>query len=238
MLKHSRPRLWAVLLPLLLAAGCGFEHQRAGPLQNEPVAIGLEGVERANVELDIGAGQLNLRGSDGANLLEGNFEYNIAAYKPVVQYSKNGSHAAITIKQTGHSGFRGHARNTWNLQVSNRALLDMVLNCGAGQAQLSLGTADLRTLDVHMGAGQVDLDLRGHPARDYEVNISGGVGQATVHLPQKVGIRAEAHGGIGSIDVSGLEKRGDHYENDLYDTAKVNVRLKVEGGVGEIRIIE
>jgi len=37
--------------------------------------------------------------------------------------------------------------------------------------------------------------------------------------------------------VSGLEKRGDHYENDLYDKAKVNLRLKVEGGIGEIRII-
>jgi hypothetical protein len=88
-----------------------------------------------------------------------------------------------------------------------------------------------------MGAGQVDLDLRGHPARDYEVNISGGVGQATVRLPQEVGIRADAHGGIGSINVSGLRKVGDHYENDLYDKTKVNLRLSVAGGIGEIRII-
>lgn len=89
-----------------------------------------------------------------------------------------------------------------------------------------------------MGAGQVELDLRGQPKRDYDVNVSGGVGQATIHLPQGVGVRADAHGGIGSIDVTGLTKQGDHYENDLYDKAGVNIRLKVEGGVGQINIIQ
>ena len=34
-----------------------------------------------------------------------------------------------------------------------------------------------------------------------------------------------------------IEKRGDYYQNDLWDNAKVNVRLKVQGGIGEIKII-
>ncbi|MBV9766681.1 MAG: hypothetical protein JOZ48_17680, partial [Acidobacteriaceae bacterium] len=77
----------------------------------------------------------------------------------------------------------------------------------------------------------------GKPSRDYDVNISGGVGQATINLPEGVGVYAEAHGGIGSVNVTGLEKRGDHWENTLYDNSKVNLRLKVQGGIGEIRII-
>ena len=88
-----------------------------------------------------------------------------------------------------------------------------------------------------MGAGQVELDLRGTPSRDYDVHIAGGVGQATVHLPQGVGIWAEAHGGIGSITVTGLQKRGDHWENDLYDKSSVSVRLRIEGGIGQIQLI-
>jgi hypothetical protein len=51
-----------------------------------------------------------------------------------------------------------------------------------------------------------------------------------------VGIRAEAHGGLGSIDVRGLTKHDGYYSNDLYGNAKVNIVLKVEGGIGEIRI--
>jgi hypothetical protein len=37
--------------------------------------------------------------------------------------------------------------------------------------------------------------------------------------------------------VTGLEKHGDHWENDLYDKAKVNVRIEVNGGIGEIRLM-
>ncbi|MBV9081178.1 MAG: hypothetical protein JOZ62_00770 [Acidobacteriaceae bacterium] len=200
------------------------------------MSVALNGAERANVELDIGAGELNLAGG-ATQLVEGNFEYNVPGLKPVVHSSVNGSHATVTIRQENHSGLHGQARNTWNLSVSNTPLLDLALNCGAGEAKLNLGSVDLRTLNVHMGAGQVDLDLRGRPSRDYDVTIEGGVGQAIVHLPEGVGVRADAHGGLGSIDVTGLEKRGDHYENNLYENAKVNVRVQVHGGVGEIRLI-
>ena len=69
-----------------------------------------------------------------------------------------------------------------------------------------------------------------------KVAVSGGVGQARVRLPAGVGIWAEAHGGIGHIDVQGLTKKDDHWENDLYDSAKTNIRVKVEGGIGQIEI--
>jgi hypothetical protein len=37
--------------------------------------------------------------------------------------------------------------------------------------------------------------------------------------------------------VTGLAKNGDHWQNELYDKAKVNVRVEVNGGIGEIRLI-
>lgn len=225
----------AAALPIFLLTACE-DSGHLEPTRTEPIGIDAGNADRANLELDMGAGELNVSGGSG-KLIDGSFEFNVSSYKPVVTSSINGSHAVITIRQNNHGHFSGHGHNVWNLKLADRVLFDLAINCGAGQAQLKLGSLDLRTLEIHMGAGQVDLDLAGHPTRDYEVNLSGGVGQATIHLPHDVGIRAEAHGGLGSINVSGLEKQGDHYENDLYDKAKVNVRLKVEGGVGEIRII-
>lgn len=206
-------------------------------MQNEPVSIDQAGAQRADVELDLGAGELTVNG--GADkLIEGTFRYNVPEWKPIVRTSMNGSHATVTIKQPEHIRLGGgNHEYAWNLAFNSKVLLDLALNCGAGQARLHLGDLDLRSVAVHIGVGQVDLDLQGHPTRDYDVNISGGIGQATVRLPQDVGVRAEAHGGIGSINVTGLEKRGDHYENNLYDNAKANIRLKVDGGIGEIRII-
>jgi hypothetical protein len=226
----------AAIALVFLLTGC----DSAGPLEptrTEPISIDAGNAERANVELDMAAGELNVNG--GANkIIEGDFSYNISSYKPVVTSTINGSHAIITVKQGSHnSHFSGGGHNVWDLKLSDKMVLDLAINCGAGQAQLGLGSLDLRELDIHMGAGQVDLDLRGHPSRDYDVNLAGGVGQVTVHLPHQTGIYAEAHGGLGSINVSGLEKQGEHYQNSLYDKAKVNIRLKVHGGIGEINII-
>ena len=233
-MPHLRVGMVAAAAALLLTA-CGFEHEAAGPARDEPVAIGADNVERANVELDMGAGELTL-GGGASKILEGRFEYNMDALKPLVKSSINGVNATITIRQPEHVRMGGNRRYLWDLQLNDRLLLDLALNCGAGQARLDLGSLHLRHLEVHMGAGQVDLDLRGKPTRDYDVKISGGVGQANVRLPEDIGIWAEAHGGLGSITVTGLQKHGDHWENDLYDKAKVNVRVEVTGGIGEIRI--
>jgi hypothetical protein len=225
-----------VAVSVLVLAGCEFDTTPTGPLKDEPFSLDRGSVERANIELNMRAGKLNLHG--GADkLIEGRFEYNVAAWKPQVQTSLNGAHATVTIQQPQAYNMRGDKRNAWNLRLNDQVITDLILNCGAGEAQLDLGSLTLRDLQVHMGAGEVELDLRGKPTRDYEVNISGGVGQATVHLPEGIGIWAEAHGGLGSITVTGLEKQGDHWQNNLYDNAKVNVRLKVQGGIGEIRII-
>ncbi len=229
--------LWlAVALPAISFVSCEMDRVAVGPLQEQPVSIELDGAERANVELNLAAGQLNLSGG-GEKLLSGTFEYNVPDYKPVIESSRNGSHAVVTVKEPSHHSGYGHTRNDWTLRLNDKTLLDLAINCGAGKAKLDLGQVALRSLEVHMGAGQVDLDLRGTPARDYDVNISGGVGQATVHLPQGVGIRADAQGGIGEINVTGLQKTDGHYENSEYNNAKVNVRITVHGGIGQIRLI-
>jgi N-terminal domain of toast_rack, DUF2154 len=216
--------------------GCGFHPVETGPLQEDPVKLELGKVERANVELNMGAGEMIVH-PGATDLLNGKIEYNVVAMKPNVQFSVVGSHGTVTISQPEHANFGGNPHYVWDLKLNDKVLVELAVKCGAGRAQLELGDLRLRQLQISMGAGQVDLDLRGKPREDYDVNISGGVGQATIHLPQGVGVSAEAHGGLGSISVTGLEKRGDHYENDLYDKAKVNIRIKVEGGIGNIQII-
>lgn len=233
----SRP---VSLLPcfclLALLTACGVPNVKTGPLQEEPVSIPLGSNERANLELKMGAGEIHLTGG-AKELLEGKFEYNVPDWKPTIRSSVIDDHASITIAQPASVGGLGHVRYLWDLRLNDKTLLDLKVGCGAGKTDLDLGDVALRMVTVNMGAGEVNLDLRGTPTRDYEVDISGGVGKATVHLPRDVGIRAEAHGGLGQITVTGLEKRGDHYENSLYDKAKVNVRLKVRGGIGEIQLI-
>ncbi len=236
MLITSRFVLVTVMPLLALLGGCEYNTDSGGRVRDEPVSVDLGHANQADVKLEMAAGELTVRGG-AQKLLEGHFEYNVPDWRPKVTSSIEGSQATIRIREPEgvHPGGNRHYR--WDLDLNDQVLLDFSLNCGAGRARLDLGDLDLRSVTVQMGAGQVDLDLRGHPSRDYDVNVSGGVGQATIRLPDNVGVRAEAHGGLGSIDVSGLEKRGDYYENSKFGSAKANIRVKVEGGIGQIRII-
>ena len=183
----------------------------------------------------MGAGQMTI-GGGADKLVDGTFTYNVDSWKPSVVTTTNGSHATVTIKQPSGTHSAGHTKYAWDLNLNDHILTDLAINCGAGQAKLDLGTLALRSLAVHIGAGQVRLDLSGQPTHDYDVKIDSGVGQADVRLPSGVGITLEAHKGIGSINVTGLEKHGDHWENDLYNKSKVTVKVQVNGGIGEIKI--
>jgi hypothetical protein len=234
-MMNARAGIFAVTIGFVGLAGCGFEGAATGPERDEAIHLDAGNAERADVELDMGAGQMNISGGT-TKLLDGHFKYNVDSWKPEVRSSMNGAHAAVTIKQPGGAHGGGDAKYVWDLQLNDHLLTDLAVNCGAGQANLTLGSLLLRSLKVHVGVGQVQLDLRGQPKHDYDVEIHGGVGQADIQLPQGVGIWVEAHGGIGSINITGLEKRGDHWENDLYNTAKVTVKIQVDGGIGEIKM--
>ncbi len=235
-MKVQPTQLLSCSLLLALLTACNVQNVKTGPLQDEAVSVPLGNNERANVELKMGAGEIQLSGG-AQQLLQGKVEYNVAAWKPNIRTSSIDNQTSVTVEQPARIGGLGDVRYLWDLRINDRVLLDLKVGCGAGKTTLTLGQATLRILTVNMGAGEVNVDLRGTPTRDYEVDISGGVGKAVVHLPTGVGIHAEAHGGLGSLTVNGLEKQGDAYENNLYDKAKVNVRLKVRGGIGEIQLI-
>jgi hypothetical protein len=226
-----------VLSLCLINSGCGPDFSRPGPERTETRNVELDNSEEVRAELRMGAGELRVRGG-ATKLMEGRFVYNRLRLRPEVSY------------HNGNGGFRGHLlveepsgvhggtnRYEWDLAFNDQKPLDLEVKCGAGESHLDLGDLSLRRVSVEMGVGELRLDLRGAPKSDYMVSIRGGVGEATVYLPGNVGIEAEARGGIGGIQATGLERRDGRYVNDALGHAKTTVRLDIRGGIGSIRLI-
>jgi len=224
--------VWTVLC----LAGCIINTSPAGPLQYDSFHLDRDRSEVVKVNLNMGAGKLQV-GSGTEKLLQAYFTYNAPPWrKPTVKYEAG----TLTIDQgkNDHVNFNpGQAKYEWDLRFNRETALDFGVNCGAGEAQLDLGSLNLRSVNVQMGVGSLNLDLRGRPQHDYNVHIQGGIGEATVRLPAGAGVYASANGGIGEIKTRGLKKEGDHWENDAYATAKVKVRVDVQGGIGSITLI-
>jgi hypothetical protein len=51
-------------------------------------------------------------------------------------------------------------------------------------------------------------------------------------------VEVHATGGIGSISAHGLKRDGDAYVNDAFGKTPTSIKMTIEGGVGEINLIE
>ena len=224
------------LLAVLLLAGCAFDMERGGPAIHTSQSIDLNKAEMARIEVKMGAGELQVDGGS-SQLMDADFTYNIASWKPTVKENSSSFRREVSIEQPRGSHGGGHVVYEWNLRLNDSVPLDVVAHLGAGTAHMNLGSVNLRSLEVNMGVGEMRLDLRGKPQRDYTVTLHGGVGQATVFVPASVGIIANAHGGIGDISVRGLEKRNGSWINPAHEQAPVTIHLDVNGGIGQIQIV-
>ncbi len=215
--------------------GCTFNAEHPGPLEHLQKSIDLDKSEMARIELKMGAGELRVEGGS-SKLAEADFEYNVPSWKPLVQYQASSFRGELLIEQPSTSKGGSNTTYKWNLRLNDKLPLEIVTHLGAGEAHMNLGALNLRSVELEMGVGEVELDLRGQPAHDYNVQIHGGVGQAVVHLPAGVGIVATAAGGIGNIDVRGLEKRNGRWINAAHENAPVTIHLDVKGGIGNITL--
>src|SRR3984885_2493110 len=220
----------------LLLTACGRDFGPSGPERTETRNIDLDQSEEVQVDLKMGAGELRVRaGAD--KFMEGRFTYNRLRLRPEVSYNAGGSRGHLVVEEPNHVG-SATSRYAWDLRFNNQKPLDIDVKCGAGESRLDLGELTLRRVNVEMGVGEVKMDLRGAPKSDYAVSIRGGVGEATVYLPDAhVGIDADVEGGIGGIHAPGLQKRDGRYVNDAYGHAKTTVRLDIRGGIGAINLI-
>jgi len=216
---------------LLLSTSCEPEWHGGGIPHRETRSVALDRSEFVRANLRMGAGELRIRGG-ASELMEGEFSYDRMRMHPEVHYNSG----LLTVEEP--SGFHsGRGPNRWDLAFNNEKPLDLEINFGAGSGRLNLASLSLRRVDIHMGVGHLEIDLRGEPKEDYSLSLNGGIGDATVYLPEHAGVVADVKGGIGGIDARGLSGWRGRYVNAAYGHAKTTVRLDIRGGIGAIHLI-
>ena len=221
-----------VIVAALWTVACGMGAP-AGPVVREHHAVERGAAASARVEIDMGAGDLDVK-SGAAMLFEGDFEFNLPALKPAIAYTVTKDTGALKVSQGSASG---NYENRWRLSLGETTPLDLHVSLGAGDARLVLGRLSLQGLEVQLGAGDLDLDLRGTPAKSYKVTVQAGAGDTTIHLPASVGISVSTSGLIGDTNVSGLEKRDGCWANARADGSSVTIDLTVQHAVGDLKVI-
>lgn len=222
---------------LVSLTSCGIEIKDTDPGATETFDKQIDGgaAEAVRAIIMMGAGELTINGG-GEKLFDGKFKYSEKVGRPKVSYELTGFRGQLNVESPKDGSMGGKVVNEWNLTLGGKAPLDLEVKLGAGTNKLDFSQVNVRNLDIKMGVGECNLNLAGDYKKDVNVTVKGGVGGAHIKLPKGVGVIADAAGGIGSINTSGLTKRDGHWFNEAYAAGKPAIHLDVKGGVGEISL--
>ncbi|KGR80858.1 toast rack family protein [Lysinibacillus boronitolerans] len=204
-------------------------------MREEAILVEKDKVKALEVDIDLGVGEMNV--SSGAKeWVEGNAEYNIKKLAPQVDYDVHGDTGEVEIKHKGSTKLGlSNIKNTWAIQLNDSIPMDLTVETGASLANLDLQGLQLEKLDIEAGVGDLTVNLGGDWKKSFTTTIETGVGQTTVILPSKVGVKLTTEKGIGSSNVEGLMSKGNGvYVNEAYDKADVVLEVNSELGIGEI----
>ena len=222
----------AIAVAILSTAACNTAGP-AGPLSREHQAVERGAATQVRVEITMSAGDLTVQ-SGATQLFEGDFEFNVPALKPAVEYAVDGTTGVLKVSQGSASG---NYENNWHLSLDEATPVELHITLGAGDAKLTLGRLKLQSVAVGLGAGDLVLDLRGMPASSYPVSVNAGAGDTTIHLPATAGISVRTIGLIGDATATGLEKREDRWINPRAAASAANIDVRVQHAIGDLTLV-
>ena len=120
----------AVLLVVasVFVGSCRTEGQKVGEMGHETRSIQPQNAQSVRTHLVMGAGKLNVSGGADA-LMDADFAYNVANWKPKVNYEVSRDEGELSLKQGSGKGVRigGGARNEWDIRFNDEVPTDLVV---------------------------------------------------------------------------------------------------------------
>ena len=109
----------------------------------------------------------------------------------------------------------------------------------AGAAEVSvfgLGNSRCDRVEFEGGMGRVLLDFTGAWTSNVQVEVKMAMGELTLRLPRRVGVRLTMDKFLSSFEPSGLVRRGDSFVSPNYDGAQHRLDLALTTAMGGVRI--
>ncbi len=239
-------------------AGCTSQVAMVGSLQTISQAVELGGAESVAVEIEMGAGELDVT-SGADDLLDAAFTLNVPDWEPEVDYAVRNGNGRLTIKQPSADTMNipTNVRYEWDIQLNDEVPLDLQINVGASAGMIDLSGLNLQSLDLRSGAGDVSvrlgdtalktavvdagvgrlvLDLSGEWQHDAAIDVNTGIGDLTVRVPRDVDVEINTDLGIGDLEADGFSQRGGAYVHNAKGGSDVTLLLDIDGGIGQITL--
>ncbi|MBI9043335.1 MAG: hypothetical protein JEZ06_02545 [Anaerolineaceae bacterium] len=235
--------VWVLIWPLvLISAGLWFLLApvifKGKELETQSLNLPLEGTNKAFVQIQHGAGTLNIKDSSETNtLLNGTF---VGGLDHHIERSSDITSVKLKIPTDAWwtrmpaMGFEGHR---WDMEISPAIPLELDIDSGANESFLDLSKLVVKKLSIDTGASSTRV-LMPEQAGETFTEIKSGAASVRLHIPENVACKIEVESGIAEIkiDQNRFPKVNKIYQSSNFDSADNRAFIKIGTGVGSIVI--
>jgi N-terminal domain of toast_rack, DUF2154 len=188
------------------------------------------------VDLRMTSGQLHVHGG-ASKLIDATFHYAEPSQAPRLNYVERGSSGyAQVFQQMDEPPALGVADETWDVAVSDSALLGFNCMLGTGRAYLDLRGLWLFRLALRGHADDLTVDLRNIHTKKLTVLLLNGPGPTTLYLPDHLPVEIRSKNPM--IEVRGnLTRLGDDWVNAAFGSGSPVVSVLIDADAGPVTVI-
>ena len=228
---------WSVFWPLLLITFglqmlWGARGRQSTTFIVEEATMSLKGIEEAHIQVNYGAGELNIDGETAPDeLLSGTFGGGLD-YK--TEEDGDIMHLELFSPRKRNGRWRDEERN-WDFGLNNAIPMTLDVKVGASEAILDL--AQLNLSQFHLKTGASDAQITLPTAASYtDCRIETGAASVVVTVPIGVAARIRTKKGLAdvNIDQTRFLRTNGQYESVDYATAENKVDINISVGVGSV----
>jgi hypothetical protein len=111
------------------------------------------------------------------------------------------------------------------------------ISAGAAEVSvLGLGNSRCDEIEFEGGMSRVTLDFAGIWSSSARVDVKMAMGELTLRLPRRVGVRISMDKFLSSFEPVGLVRRGDAFQSSNYDRAEHHVDIDLTTAVGGVNV--
>lgn len=238
---RSRPGLAAGLSILAIAVAFTLSWAWGQRSVSGSFSQPLSGVERAEITIEFGVGELALESlpPTSADLVRGEFEHQGAAQTVNQKLTVEGKVGRLDLSgPVAARRFLGDSRQDWQVGITPRIPLELAIKAGASRGQFDLRDLRLSRLRLDIGASKVSMTLPRAPLGTLDAQVKAGAADMTIIVPQGVEVQIRPEDGLSTVKVNEERflKRGDSYSTPGYSQAENRIRLNIASGLAKIEV--
>jgi hypothetical protein len=192
--------------------------------------------ERAEIELNVSGGEVNIYGIDSNNLVDGKLVG--GEMENSINQSTTNLNQKVIINLQGENKWtkrNNDLRDKFSLGINKNTPLNFVLNSGGSLNNIDL--SEVMAEDIRILVGASNLSLKLGDIVDSDVIIEAGASFVKLDLPSNVGVKIMLESGLSSQELSGFSLvEGNVYQSENYDSKEKKININATIGMASLNI--